>query len=59
MQAPLPEYGHFSVVLYGVDELREYVALVLKAPLYVPDGGLESEEDVGDYGDDEEDVQAQ
>lgn len=58
VQAPLPEYGHLSVVLYGVDELREYVATVLKAPLYVPDGGLESEEDLGEYND-EEDVQAQ
>ena len=58
VQAPLPEYSHFSVVLYGVDELREYVATVLKTPLYVPDGGLESEEDIGEYGNDEEDVQA-
>lgn len=57
VQAPLPEYGHLSVVLYGVDELREYVATVLKAPLYVPDGGLEIEEDIGEYND-EEDVQA-
>lgn len=57
VQAPLPEYGHLSVVLYSVDELREYVATVLKAPLYVPDGGLESEEDTGGY--DEQDLQAQ
>lgn len=57
VQAPLPEYSHLSVVLYGVGELRDYVALVLKAPLYVPDGGLESEEDIGDY-DEQEDVQA-
>lgn len=59
VQAPLPEYSHFSVVLYGVDELCDYVATVLKAPLYVPDGGLESEEDLGDYDNDEEDVQTQ
>lgn len=59
VQAPLPEYSHFSVVLYGVDELRDYVTTVLASPLYVPDGGLESEEDTGEYGNDEEDVQAQ
>ncbi len=52
VQAPLPEYSHLSTTLYGVDELRDYVAKVLKAPLYVPDGGPEG------Y-DDEEDVQTQ
>lgn len=57
VQAPLPEYSHLSVVLFGADELREYVVMVLNAPLYVPDGGLESNEDIGDY-DEQEDVQA-
>lgn len=54
VQAPLPEYSHFSVVLYGVDELRDYITTVLKAPLYVPEGGYESYEE-----DDDEQLQAQ